>query len=314
VQLSGTDAGNYYLSGGSSFSGNDGVITPKTITISAPAVSKVYDGQVAYTASAGELLALSTQLGVAGDTINGIAMTFDNKNVGTGKTVTPSAADIADGNGGQNYVVTYAANTNSTVTRLNSVTWIGGSTGNWFDPANWAGGAVPDLSNVANVVIPSGTQVSFNATVVAPAESGPVHIDGLGAAGGGLAMSAGTLDVGAGGIALGSVTQSGGTLNSAGAVQLDTLEQTGGTLAIGSDLNVSTSFSQSDAGTIAVAGQAAITDLSGGVTLGNLQVAQGLSVTSQRRRHHPGAGQRHHQRRSDLARRGHQQRCARQRG
>lgn len=41
VTLSGADAANYHLTAGSSFTGNDGVITPKIVSLSA---SKVYDG------------------------------------------------------------------------------------------------------------------------------------------------------------------------------------------------------------------------------------------------------------------------------
>lgn len=51
-----------------------------------------------------------------------------------------------------------------------TATWIGGLEGNWFDPANWAEGAVPDLTGVTQIVIPEGTAVHFDpAPAVAPA-------------------------------------------------------------------------------------------------------------------------------------------------
>ena len=100
------------------------------------------------------------------------------------------------GTDANNYSVNATGN-NSTasITRLPQVSWTGGATGNWFDPANWAGGAVPDLANVASVVIPAGVTVSFGTTVVSPAEAGAVSLDALGTAGS-LSMTGGTLNVG----------------------------------------------------------------------------------------------------------------------
>ena len=48
-------------------------------------------------------------------------------------TVTLSGVTVSDGNNGDNYTVTLAGNTSSTITRQSSVTWIGGSTGDWFN-------------------------------------------------------------------------------------------------------------------------------------------------------------------------------------
>jgi hypothetical protein len=43
--------------------------------------------------------------------------TYDTKNAGTGKTLTP-AGTVSDGNGGANYIVTFASNTNGVITAL----------------------------------------------------------------------------------------------------------------------------------------------------------------------------------------------------
>ena len=268
--LAGSDAGNYVLSGGAtSFSGNNGQIVAKTVTLTPQAVSKVYDGSVV---AAANLSQFSSQLGVAGDTVSALTLVYDDKNVGTVKTLTASNAVISDGNGGNNYNIVYANASVGTVTRLNSVSWVGGATGNWFDPANWAGGAVPDLSNVANVLIPSGVTVSFGSTVVAPAQSGVVNIDSLGGASGNLSQSAGTLNVGTGGITLAALTQTGGSTTVAGNATVDNLSQGNGTLSVSGDLTVNTNLSQTAGnttvgGNTTVAGDAA---LAGDLSTGNL--------------------------------------------
>ncbi len=41
--------------------------------------------------------------------------TFDNKNVGTGKSLTP-AGTVDDGNGGNNYTVTFTSSTSGVIT------------------------------------------------------------------------------------------------------------------------------------------------------------------------------------------------------
>ena len=120
---------------------------------------------------------------------------FSDKNVEDAKTV--SIVTTLSGSDKDNYSLS-TPNTSKTanITRLNSVTWIGGASGNWFDPVNWAGGAVPDLSNVANVVIPTGTVVNFDTSgVVSPADSSSaVNIDSLGTLGS-LTMANGELNI-----------------------------------------------------------------------------------------------------------------------
>jgi len=293
LALGGADAGNYFWSGGSSLSGTDGQITPKTLTVTYGGVNKVYDGTVAATVT-------NSDDRIAGDavTINQTAA-FADKNVGSGKAVSISGVSLGGADQGNYTLASTTGSTTADIARLNSVTWIGGPTGNWFDPANWAGGAVPDLSNVANVVIPLGVVVSFDTTgAVAPANSGaPVNVESLGNAGS-LTQNSGTLNVGTGGILLASLTQTGGTLGNVGTTVVDSFaqdggsfsgtgamtagqfSQTGGATTLGSDLTVTQGFSQGSSGSVSVGGNAQITDTSGGVQLGNLTSSGTLAVNS----------------------------------
>ena len=114
VTLSGDDAANYYLSGGTnSFTGNDGVINAASLVISTANVTKVYDRT---TSASGTAVAVQgTQL-FNGDTFSGGSFAFTNANAGNGnKTVTVSGVTVNDGNGGANYNVSYANNTTSTI-------------------------------------------------------------------------------------------------------------------------------------------------------------------------------------------------------
>ena len=109
----GTMTGNYVLP--TSATGN-GVITAKAITLSAPSISKVYDGTLGYTTSAADLVGLSAAL-VQGDSVSSAALRYADKNAGAGnRTVTLDNVSISDGNGGANYSVTLAGNSSSTIT------------------------------------------------------------------------------------------------------------------------------------------------------------------------------------------------------
>jgi autotransporter-associated beta strand protein len=81
-----------------------GVITQMPITVTAVATTKAYDGT---TSSAGDPT-ISPFLAV-GDIAN-FSQTYDTKNVGTDKTLTP-AGSVNDGNSGANYSVTFFNNT-----------------------------------------------------------------------------------------------------------------------------------------------------------------------------------------------------------
>ncbi|MBL8482883.1 MAG: autotransporter-associated beta strand repeat-containing protein, partial [Rhodocyclaceae bacterium] len=269
-------AGNYELATTTAVSTAD--IARKQIAVSGlTAADKVYDGNTQATVITN---GASFSGLISGDVLVVTSATgeFSDKNVGTSKAV--SLAAVFGGADIDNYAITAQSGTTASITRLASVTWIGGHSGNWFDPANWAGGAVPDLSNVANVVIPSGTNVSFGTTVVAPAQNGPVNIDSLGIAGGGLSQSGGTLNVGSGGITLDSYAQAGGTLYSLGNIALNSFAQTGGNATTLGNFTVEQDFSQGHDGSLTVYGSTSIADHNGGLSLGNLVAHGTLEITS----------------------------------
>jgi filamentous hemagglutinin family protein len=96
--LTGADAANYTLSGGS----GSVTITPAALTVTAAANSKTYDGTA--TAAATPTVTLGTIF--AGDT-GSFTESYASGNAGTGLTLTPSGS-VSDGNGGNNYAVTFA--------------------------------------------------------------------------------------------------------------------------------------------------------------------------------------------------------------
>ena len=76
-------------------------ISQRPITVTAVANTKTYDG----TTSSSGVPSLTSGSLVTGD-VAGFLQTFDTKDVGTGKTLTPSGA-VDDGNSGLNYAVTF---------------------------------------------------------------------------------------------------------------------------------------------------------------------------------------------------------------
>ncbi|MBI3630775.1 MAG: Ig-like domain-containing protein, partial [Candidatus Sungbacteria bacterium] len=110
ISISGVDAGNYILTNTSADTIAD--ITPREITVSAVTNTKIYDGT---TSAAGTPIIASGTLG-AGDTQN-FTETYDDKNVSTGKTLTPSGV-VNDGNGGANYNVTFENDTTGAIEML----------------------------------------------------------------------------------------------------------------------------------------------------------------------------------------------------
>ncbi|MBT8607988.1 filamentous hemagglutinin N-terminal domain-containing protein [Polynucleobacter paneuropaeus] len=91
-------------------------ITPLAVMLTAPSITKVYDGGYTYNMTAANLAAMSSQL-VGGDTVSAASVVFtgNNPNVGTNKSVSLNSAIISDGNGGANYTVTLANSNTSQV-------------------------------------------------------------------------------------------------------------------------------------------------------------------------------------------------------
>ena len=236
-------------------------INKAPLTLFASTDTKVYDGS---TSSTGTVKVTGL---VGTDSIIGASQSFESKNVLgiDGSTLKVNTGYvIKDGNSGGNYTV-LTSDAVGTISRLNSVAWVGGTSGNWFDPINWAGGAVPDLSNVANVVIPSGVNVSFNNSLAAPAQSGAVNLESIASAGS-LSLSAGNLNITK---QLNSdvLNQSGGVLGGAGSIAVNSLNQTGGVVSNAGNVVVKQAFIQSPNASIAVGGNVAISQ-----ALGNLDV------------------------------------------
>ena len=112
ISISGTDAGNYTLLNTTTTTTAD--ITKAPLTITAQTNTKIYDGNVS-------AAAVPTVSGLKpGDTVTALAETYDNPNVGTGKTLSVSSYTISDANSGGNYTVTTVPN-NTGVIRYNWV-------------------------------------------------------------------------------------------------------------------------------------------------------------------------------------------------
>jgi filamentous hemagglutinin family protein len=110
--MSGADSGNYVLNGGATtYNGNNGVITPAALTLRASPNTKVYDG----TTSAAAQPTASGLIGA--DTVTGLTEAYANKHAGTGKTLSVAPGyTINDGNGGNNYTVTFVNDTTGVIT------------------------------------------------------------------------------------------------------------------------------------------------------------------------------------------------------
>ncbi|MCL7488934.1 MAG: MBG domain-containing protein [Desulfobulbaceae bacterium] len=118
LSLGGTEAGNYVLT--SSAAATQAAVLPRPIMVTASSDSKPYDGAATSTGiptiTAGSL--------AAGDTA-AWTQSFDNRNAGTGKTLTPAGV-LNDGNGGNNYAVTFMPVATGTITTKNiTVTAVG---------------------------------------------------------------------------------------------------------------------------------------------------------------------------------------------
>ena len=97
--ITGADAGNYTLTQPSDLAAD---ITAATLTITATANTKIYDGSTSAAAT-------PTVSGLQGsDSVTGLAEIYDTKDAGTGKTLSVSAYTVNDGNSGNNYTVSTA--------------------------------------------------------------------------------------------------------------------------------------------------------------------------------------------------------------
>jgi hypothetical protein len=113
VTLSGIDKDNYEFNGTGT---GTATINSRPITVTATTDSKIYDGTTASDETPVITTSLETPPIAEGDVANFI-QTYDNKNVGTGKVLTPSGS-VNDGNNGANYtVVTFATVSTGEITK-----------------------------------------------------------------------------------------------------------------------------------------------------------------------------------------------------
>jgi hypothetical protein len=108
LTISGVSAGNYALTQPTTTAN----ITVRAITVTAPANSKQYDGTIL----ASTLPTITSGSLASGDSATW-SETYDTKNVGSGKTLTP-AGTVSDGNGGANYSVTFTPSVNGVITAV----------------------------------------------------------------------------------------------------------------------------------------------------------------------------------------------------
>ena len=87
-----------------------GVITPASLTVTAQADNRVYDGTTA--SSVAPVVSGSIYDGVG----TAATQSFDDRNVGTGKILTASGLVMADGNGGANYSINYVDSATGVIT------------------------------------------------------------------------------------------------------------------------------------------------------------------------------------------------------
>ena len=109
LTLSGADSPNYTPSTTTTTDTAD--ITVLAITVTAATDTKVYDG----TTASASVPTITTGSLAPGDTA-AWTQTFDTKHVGTNKTLT-SSGTVNDGNGGANYIVSFANNTTGEITQ-----------------------------------------------------------------------------------------------------------------------------------------------------------------------------------------------------
>ncbi len=132
---------------GGTASGNVGTIDKANVTVTTGDVTKTYNGT---TAAAGSAVATGgTQL-YGSDSLSGGTFAFTDKNAGTGKTVTVSGVTVNDGNGGNNYTVTYADNTTSTINKAALTISTGNVTKTYDGNSNATG---------ASAIVTGGTQL-----------------------------------------------------------------------------------------------------------------------------------------------------------
>ncbi|GAP71152.1 hypothetical protein BA6E_125593 [Bacteroidales bacterium 6E] len=133
-----------------------GEITVRAINATAQADTKVYDGSPSSVVSP-----VVDDLQTGDILVNAGSQTFDNKDQGTGKTLTPSGASINDGNNGNNYAITYVPNTSGEISKRLLAVSVTGDPEKVYDGDTEASLVAADYT-ITNVV--DGESVSISET------------------------------------------------------------------------------------------------------------------------------------------------------
>jgi autotransporter-associated beta strand protein len=285
------DFNNYSITVANSPVTIDRKVVTLTGALGAPlTASKTYDGNTSGTVST---VGVTPNVVYFNDdvTVSAITGTYDSPNVSNSRVVTLTGVTFTGAKAG-NYLWDSASGQTAvgTVVQLPSATWVGAAGGNWSNPANWAvtgnltqTGVLPNLSNVALAVIPTGGAVVANA---ATAYTGKIALAGtlrvasdsyLGAT-----PSSTTADM---------ITLDGGTLNATESFTLNanrgiTLTSNGGTFQVDASkslnyegvLQGTGGLTKSGNGTMVVSGANSYTSTT--LSAGTLQVGNGSTTGS----------------------------------
>jgi gliding motility-associated-like protein len=154
ISLTGTDAGNYSLT--STTATGTASITVKSLTISATASDKVYDG----TNTANVTL---TDSRITGDvfTVDKTGATFNNKNIGTGKAVSVAGITLTGADAG-NYTLTSSTATGTASITVKSLTITPTATDKEYDGNTTATATLTDNRITDDDFTVNKTSATFN--------------------------------------------------------------------------------------------------------------------------------------------------------
>jgi hypothetical protein len=159
--ITGADAGNYILTQPSDLAAD---ITAATLTITAAANAKIYDGS-----TSAAVIPITSGL-KGSDTVTGLAETYDTPDAGAGKTLSVSAYTVNDGNSGNNYTISTVTSTAGVINKAMSLISLGGLNQTYDGTAQSA----------TATTIPTGLTVSFtyNGSANVPTNAGSYTVIG----------------------------------------------------------------------------------------------------------------------------------------
>jgi filamentous hemagglutinin family protein len=176
-------------------------IAKADLTFTTTDVSKTYDGNLSAVGTA--VVTAGTAL-LGGDTASGGSFAFTDKNAGTGnKSVTTASVSVNDGNGGNNYNVSYVTNTSSTITPK-ALTYSTAAANKTYDGNTTATATLGLTGLVGTETVTANAGATFNTKDVATANLVTVNSATLAdGTNGGLA---GNYSIAAGGTAAANIT------------------------------------------------------------------------------------------------------------